>query len=88
MALCGFSLGSLVVVKEDAEEPRRMLLLRNCMSQGLVRNQPLLYASPSKDPRGKLKGLTIAWQCKKCMDQHQLNFGRRRHRLVSLCKSY
>lgn len=24
------------------------------MSQGLVHNQPLLYASPSKDPRGFL----------------------------------
>ena len=50
-------MGSLVVVKEDAEEPRRMFLLRNCMSQGLVRNQPLLYASPSKDPRGFLGAL-------------------------------
>ena len=29
-----------------------MLLLRNFMSQVLVHNQPLLYASPSKDPRG------------------------------------
>ncbi|KAL5556611.1 hypothetical protein UlMin_038847 [Ulmus minor] len=48
----GFSLGSLVMVMEDADAPHHMLLLRNFMSQGLVHNQPLLYASPSKDPRG------------------------------------
>ncbi|BFG35649.1 hypothetical protein CerSpe_219230 [Prunus speciosa] len=47
----GLSLGSLVMVKEDAEVPHHMLLIRNFMSQGLVHNQPLLYASPSKDPR-------------------------------------
>lgn len=39
---------------EDAEAPHHMLLLRNFMSQGLVHNQPLLYASPSRDPRGFL----------------------------------
>lgn len=39
------------MVMEDAEAPHHMLLLRNFMSQGLVHNQPLLYASPSKDPR-------------------------------------
>lgn len=50
----GFPLGSLVMVMEDAEAPHHMLLLRNFMSQGLVHNQPLLYASPSKDPRGFL----------------------------------
>ena len=42
------------MVMEDAEAPHHMLLLRNFMSQGLVHNQPLLYASPSKDPRGFL----------------------------------
>ncbi|KAH9763759.1 elongator complex protein 4 [Citrus sinensis] len=47
----GFPLGSLVMVMEDAEAPHHMLLLRNFMSQGLVHGQPLLYASPSKDPR-------------------------------------
>nr|XP_011469429.1 PREDICTED: elongator complex protein 4-like [Fragaria vesca subsp. vesca] len=47
----GFALGSLVMVMEDAEAPHHMLLLRNFMSQGLVHNQPLLYASPAKDPR-------------------------------------
>ncbi|KAL6277386.1 hypothetical protein ACE6H2_020987 [Prunus campanulata] len=47
----GLSLGSLVMVMEDAEVPHQMLLIRNFMSQGLVHNQPLLYASPSKDPR-------------------------------------
>lgn len=53
--LCGgFPLGSLVLVMEDAEAPHHMLLLRNFMSQGLVHNQPLLYASPSRDPRGFL----------------------------------
>lgn len=50
----GFPLGSLVVVMEDPEAPHHMLLLRNFMSQGLVLNQPLLYASPAKDPRGFL----------------------------------
>nr|POE57386.1 elongator complex protein 4 [Quercus suber] len=49
----GFPLGSLVVM-EDAEAPHHMLLLRNFMSQGLVHKQPLLYASPSKDPKGFL----------------------------------
>lgn len=50
----GFPLGSLVMVMEDPEAPHHMLLLRNFMSQGLVHGQPLLYASPSKDPRGFL----------------------------------
>lgn len=50
----GFPLGSLVMVMEDAEAPHHMLLLRNFMAQGLVHNQPLLYASPAKDPRGFL----------------------------------
>lgn len=42
------------MIMEDAESPHHMLLLRNFMSQGLVLKQPLLYASPSKDPRGFL----------------------------------
>lgn len=50
----GFPLGSLVMIMEDAEAPHHLLLLRNFMSQGLVHNQPLLYASPSKDPRAFL----------------------------------
>ncbi|XP_031250113.1 elongator complex protein 4-like isoform X2 [Pistacia vera] len=50
----GFPLGSLVMVMEDAEAPHHMLLLRNFMSQGLVHNQPLFYASPAKDPRAFL----------------------------------
>ncbi|CAH2068902.1 unnamed protein product [Thlaspi arvense] len=50
----GFPLGSLVMVMEDPEAPHHMLLLRNFMSQGLVHNQPLLYASPSKEPRAFL----------------------------------
>ncbi|CAK9185878.1 unnamed protein product [Ilex paraguariensis] len=50
----GFALGSLVLVMEDIEAPHHMLLLRNFMSQGLVHNQPLLYASPSRDPRAFL----------------------------------
>ncbi|KAK7277183.1 hypothetical protein RIF29_18334 [Crotalaria pallida] len=52
--LGGFPLGSLVMIMEDAEAPHHMLLLRNFMSQGLVHRQPLLYASPSKDPKGFL----------------------------------
>ncbi|XP_059624109.1 elongator complex protein 4 [Cornus florida] len=50
----GFPLGSIVMVMEDTEAPHHMLLLRNFMSQGLVHNQPLLYASPSTDPRAFL----------------------------------
>ncbi|KAE8729835.1 Elongator complex protein 4 [Hibiscus syriacus] len=50
----GFLLGSLVMVMEDAEEPHHMLLLRNFMAQGLVHDQPLLYASPARDLRGFL----------------------------------
>ncbi|KAJ8443581.1 hypothetical protein Cgig2_019563 [Carnegiea gigantea] len=50
----GFCLGSLVMVMEDPEAPHHMLLLRNFMAQGLVHNQPLLYASPAKDPKGFL----------------------------------
>lgn len=50
----GYTLGSLVIVMEDPEAPHHMDLLRTFMSQGLVNNQPLLYASPSKDPRGFL----------------------------------
>ncbi|CAH9121755.1 unnamed protein product [Cuscuta epithymum] len=47
----GFSMGSLVLVMEDLEAPHHMLLLRNFMSQGIVLKQPLLYASPERDPR-------------------------------------
>ncbi|XP_043712971.1 elongator complex protein 4 [Telopea speciosissima] len=47
----GFPLGSLIMVMEDAEAPHHLLLLRNFMSQGLVHEQPLLYASPATDPR-------------------------------------
>ena len=47
----GFPVGSLIMVMEDSEAPHHMLLLRNFMSQGLVHKQPLLYASPSNDPR-------------------------------------
>ncbi|KAK9110772.1 hypothetical protein Sjap_018832 [Stephania japonica] len=47
----GFPLGSLVMIMEDAEAPHHLLLLRTFMSQGLVHEQPLLYASPSRDPR-------------------------------------
>lgn len=50
----GLSLGSLVIVMEDPEAPHHMLLLRNFMSQGLVHNQSLVYASSAKDPKGFL----------------------------------
>ncbi|KAK6270611.1 hypothetical protein POUND7_007709 [Theobroma cacao] len=50
----GFPLGSLVMVTEDAEAPHHMILLRNFMAQGLVHNQPLLYARPARDLRGFL----------------------------------
>lgn len=42
------------MVMEDPEAPHHMLLLRNFMSQGLIHKQPLLYASPERDPRGFL----------------------------------
>ncbi|KAL6008099.1 hypothetical protein ACLOJK_033605 [Asimina triloba] len=50
----GFCLGSLVMIMEDAEAPHHLLLLRNFMSQGLVHSQPLLYASPAREPRAFL----------------------------------
>ncbi|KAI3920134.1 hypothetical protein MKW98_001390 [Papaver atlanticum] len=85
----GFPLGSLVMIMEDAEAPHHLLLLRNFMSQGLVHNQPLLYASPSKDPRAFLGTLPspvlskdekslqkIAWQYKKYFGENQQNLDR------------
>ncbi|CAI9271634.1 unnamed protein product [Lactuca saligna] len=50
----GFHLGSLVMIMEDTEAPHHMPLLRTFMSQGLVHNQPVLYASPIKNPRAFL----------------------------------
>ncbi|URE30810.1 elongator complex protein [Musa troglodytarum] len=50
----GFLLGSLVMVMEDADAPHHLLLLRNFMSQGVVHRQPVLFASPLKDPRAFL----------------------------------
>uniref|UniRef100_A0A7N0T584 Elongator complex protein 4 n=1 Tax=Kalanchoe fedtschenkoi TaxID=63787 RepID=A0A7N0T584_KALFE len=50
----GFVLGSLVMIMEDPEAPHHMLIMRNFMSQGLVHNQPLLYVSPSSDPKAFL----------------------------------
>ncbi|KAL7585965.1 elongator complex protein 4-like [Lactuca sativa] len=55
----GFHLGSLVMIMEDTEAPHHMLLLRTFMSQGLVHNQPVLYASPIKNPRAFLGTLPI-----------------------------
>ncbi|KAI9157596.1 hypothetical protein LWI28_024901 [Acer negundo] len=66
----GFPLGSLVMVMEDAEAPHHMLLLRNFMSQGLVHNQPLLYASPSKDPRSFLGTLPCPTASKDDKSRH------------------
>ncbi|KAG9447521.1 hypothetical protein H6P81_013649 [Aristolochia fimbriata] len=50
----GLSLGTVVMIMEDPEAPHHLLLLRNFMSQGIVHNQPLLFASPVKDPRAFL----------------------------------
>ncbi|XP_068658305.1 elongator complex protein 4 [Aristolochia californica] len=50
----GLSLGTVVMIMEDPEAPHHLLLLRNFMSQGMVHNQPLLYASPVKEPRAFL----------------------------------
>nr|ABF69954.1 paxneb-related protein [Musa acuminata] len=50
----GFLLGSLVMVMEDADAPHHLLLLRNFMSQGVVHRQPVLFASPLRDPRAFL----------------------------------
>lgn len=66
----GFSLGSLVMVMEDAEAPHHMLLLRNFMSQGLVHKQPLLYASASsRDPKGFLGTLPAPGSSKEDKDK-------------------
>ncbi|ONK81796.1 uncharacterized protein A4U43_C01F32960 [Asparagus officinalis] len=87
----GFLLGTLVMIMEDSDAPHHLLLLRNFMSQGIVHRQPLLFASPSKEPRAFLgtlpsplsssssssskdekqeeKGLRIAWQYKKYLEQ-------------------
>ncbi|KAE8659910.1 Elongator complex protein 4 isoform 2 [Hibiscus syriacus] len=59
----GFPLESLVMVMEDAEAPHHMFLLRNFLAQGLVHGQPLLYASPARDPRrflGTLLSLAVS----------------------------
>ncbi|KAL7609345.1 hypothetical protein Lser_V15G10807 [Lactuca serriola] len=42
------------MIMEDTEAPHHMLLLRTFMSLGLVHNQPVLYASPVKNPRAFL----------------------------------
>ncbi|URE30813.1 elongator complex protein [Musa troglodytarum] len=42
------------MVMEDADAPHHLLLLRNFMSQGVVHRQPVLFASPLKDPRAFL----------------------------------
>ncbi|KAI3883584.1 hypothetical protein MKX03_016266 [Papaver bracteatum] len=72
----GFPLRILVMIMEDAEAPHHLLLLRNFMSQGLVHNQPLLYVSPSKDPRaflGTLPSLVLSKDDKirRSIDQEQ-----------------
>ncbi|XP_049933229.1 elongator complex protein 4 [Nymphaea colorata] len=59
----GIPLGTLVMIMEDNEAPHHLLLLRNFMSQGLIHQQPLLYASPEKNPQaflGTLPGLLIS----------------------------
>ncbi|KAB1211057.1 Elongator complex protein 4 [Morella rubra] len=98
----GFPLGSLVMVMEDAEAPHHMLLLRNFMSQGLVHKQPLLYASPSKDPKGFLgtlpspaclyklqeEGLRIAWQYKKYFGENHLNSDSNRDGKQEYCNDF
>ncbi|KAL5697809.1 Elongator subunit elp4 [Ranunculus cassubicifolius] len=60
----GFHLGSLVMIMEDPEAPHHLLLLRTFMSQGLVHNQPLLYASPAIDPKGFLGTLPSVVEAK------------------------
>ncbi|WOL14499.1 elongator complex protein 4 [Canna indica] len=50
----GFLLGSLVMVMEDSDAPHHLLLLRNFMSQGIVHRQPILFASPLREPRAFL----------------------------------
>ncbi|KAK6923255.1 Elongator complex protein 4 [Dillenia turbinata] len=91
----GFSLGSLVMIMEDAEAPHHMLLLRNFMAQGLVHSQPLLYASPASDPRGFLgtlpspeKGLRIAWQYKKYFGEQQPNLEAHRDSKHEYCSDF
>ncbi|GMH19065.1 hypothetical protein Nepgr_020906 [Nepenthes gracilis] len=57
--------------------PHHMLLLRNFMAQGLVQNQPLLYARPSKDPRLFL----IAWHNKKYFEEGEQTSDNKNHKL-------
>lgn len=66
----GFALGSLVLVMEDSDAPHHMLLLRNFMSQGLVHDQPLLYASPAKEPRAFLGTLPTPVSSKDGKSRH------------------
>lgn len=47
----GFHLGSLVMIIEDKNAPHHMLFFKTFMSQGLVHNQPVLYARPDESPR-------------------------------------
>ncbi|CAI8606719.1 unnamed protein product [Vicia faba] len=70
----GYSLGSLVMIMEDAEAPHHMLLLRNFMSQGLLHKQPLLYAtSASTDPKGFLGTLPAPASPKEDKTRHLTN---------------
>lgn len=78
----GFPLGSLVMVMEDPEAPHHMLLLRNFMSQGLIHNQPLLYASPSKDPKAFLGTLPSPVSSK---DEKSRNTDAEKVPVLSLC---
>lgn len=80
----GFPLGSLVMVMEDPEAPHHMLLLRNFMSQGLIHNQPLLYASPSKDPKAFLGTLPSPVSSK---DDKSRNTEAEKVPVLSLCLS-
>lgn len=42
------------MIMEDEDAPHHLLLLRNFMSQGVVHRQPVLFASPLKEPRAFL----------------------------------
>lgn len=59
----GIPVGGILMIMEDIEAPHHLLLLRYFMAQGLVHDQPLLYASPLTSPQaflGTLPGVVQA----------------------------
>lgn len=60
----GIPVGGILMIMEDIEAPHHLLLLRYFMAQGLVHDQPLLYASPLTLPQAFLGTLPSVVQAK------------------------